>query len=95
MPSALPLQQSQKPSIISWRGELRATLSLAWPLILTNLTMALIGATDVLMLGWLGAEELAASSLGFQPCNDLRDFLYGFDYRLRADDGESDWQDGA
>jgi len=27
--------------------------------------MALIGATDVLMVGWLGAEELAASSLGF------------------------------
>ena len=48
-----------------WRGELRATASLAWPLILTNLTMSLIGATDVLMVGWLGAEELAASSLGF------------------------------
>lgn len=48
-----------------WRHELRATLSLAWPLILSNLTMALIGATDVLMLGWLGARELAAATLGF------------------------------
>ncbi|MEO9601296.1 MATE family efflux transporter [Parasphingorhabdus sp.] len=48
-----------------WRHELHATLSLAWPLILSNLTMALIGATDVLMLGWLGARELAAATLGF------------------------------
>ncbi len=48
-----------------WRHELRATLSLAWPLVLTNLSMSLIGATDVVMLGWLGAEQLAAASLGF------------------------------
>jgi MATE family multidrug resistance protein len=48
-----------------WRHELRASLTLAWPLIMTNLTMALIGATDVLMLGWLGAEELAGASLGY------------------------------
>ena len=47
-----------------WRRELRATAALAWPLILTNLTMALIGAIDVVMLGWLGATELAAASLG-------------------------------
>lgn len=39
--------------------------ALSWPLILTNLTMALIGASDVLMIGWLGAEQLAAASLGF------------------------------
>ncbi|WP_432768204.1 MAG: MATE family efflux transporter [Sphingopyxis sp.] len=48
-----------------YRAEFRATLALAWPLILTNLTMSLIGATDVLMVGWLGPTELAASSLGF------------------------------
>lgn len=46
-------------------AEFRATLALAWPLVLTNLTMALIGATDVLMVGWLGPTELAAVSLGF------------------------------
>src|SRR5687768_4761146 len=44
--------------------ELRATLSLAWPLILANLTMALIQATDVLLMGRLGARPLAASALG-------------------------------
>ena len=49
----------------SWRDELAATVRLAWPLVLTNLTMSLIGATDVLMIGWLGPTELAAASLGF------------------------------
>ena len=44
--------------------ELRATLSLAWPLILANLTMALIQATDVLLMGRLGARPLAAAALG-------------------------------
>src|SRR3546814_2791449 len=48
-----------------FRAEFRATLALAWPLVPTNLTMSLIGATDVLMVGWLGPTELAAASLGF------------------------------
>ena len=47
-----------------WSDELRATLTLAWPLILSNLTMALIQATDVVLLGWLGPHQLAASVLG-------------------------------
>ena len=47
-----------------WREELRATVALAWPLILSNLTMALISATDVLLMGWLGPHPLAASALG-------------------------------
>jgi MATE family multidrug resistance protein len=45
-------------------AEVRATLSLAWPLILANLTMASIQATDVLLMGRLGARPLAASALG-------------------------------
>ena len=48
----------------TWREELAATLSLAWPLILANLTMAAIQATDVVLMGWLGARPLAASALG-------------------------------
>jgi MATE family multidrug resistance protein len=47
-----------------WREELRATLALAWPLILSNMTMALIQATDVVLMGWLGPNALAASALG-------------------------------
>jgi Na+-driven multidrug efflux pump len=30
------------PTAAAWRDELRATLALAWPLILSNLTMAII-----------------------------------------------------
>ena len=48
----------------AWSRELRATLSLAWPLILANLTFALIQATDVVLMGWLGPRQLAASALG-------------------------------
>ena len=46
-----------------WREELRATLALAWPLILANLTTQIINATDVLLMGWLGATQLAAATL--------------------------------
>src|SRR3954449_382118 len=44
-------------------GELRATLALAWPLILANLTQQLIQATDILLMGRLGASQLAAATL--------------------------------
>ena len=47
----------------AWRSELRATLALAWPLILANLTQQLIQATDVLLMGRLGATQLAAATL--------------------------------
>ena len=39
-------------------------MTLAWPLILSNLTFALIQATDVVLMGWLGPRQLAASALG-------------------------------
>lgn len=48
----------------AWRDEAGATLQLAWPLILSNLTMSAIQATDVVLLGWLGARQLAAAALG-------------------------------
>src|SRR4028119_1377150 len=47
-----------------WRLEMRATLALAWPLIVTNLAQSLIQATDVILLGWAGAGTLAAGTLG-------------------------------
>jgi len=46
-----------------WRDEARSTLSLAWPLMLANLTSQIITATDVLLMGWLGATQLAAATL--------------------------------
>ncbi|HET9335332.1 MAG TPA: MATE family efflux transporter [Sphingomicrobium sp.] len=58
------MNRAADPSTTPWRAELGATLSLAWPLILSNLTMAAIQATDVVLMGWLGARQLAASALG-------------------------------
>jgi MATE family multidrug resistance protein len=47
-----------------WRAEIKATLLLAYPLVLTNVTQALIHATDVVLLGWVGPRTLAAGALG-------------------------------
>jgi multidrug resistance protein, MATE family len=60
-----------------WRDEFRATLALAWPLVLTNFAMAMIGTTDVIMVGWLGPTELAAASLGFNLCTTCGIFAMG------------------
>lgn len=46
------------------RAEVLATLRLAAPLAATQLAQMAINTTDVLMLGWLGPEPLAAASLG-------------------------------
>lgn len=46
-----------------WQQELRSTLRLAWPLILTNLTQQAIQVTDILLMGRLGAVQLAAATL--------------------------------
>jgi MATE family multidrug resistance protein len=47
----------------AWGGELGASLALAWPLILANFTQQIIQATDVLLMGRLGATQLAAATL--------------------------------
>src|ERR687891_511644 len=47
-----------------WRGEARALLTLSGPIVLTNLGQVAIQTTDVVMIGWLGTEALAASVLG-------------------------------
>ena len=41
----------------------RSDAALAWPLILANLTQQLIQATDILLMGRLGATQLAAATL--------------------------------
>jgi multidrug resistance protein, MATE family len=46
-----------------WRGELRATFRLAWPLALANLLQMLVHAVDVIFVARLGERELAASAL--------------------------------
>ena len=81
------------PTAGSWKDELQATLSLAWPLMLANLTMQLIQATDVVLLGWLGPNELVpvlaeAASVGetmdwrdiggFAPWIELMQFQHAY-----------------
>jgi len=47
-----------------WRAEARATALLAAPMVLTNLAQSLIHATDVMLLGRVGPQALAAAALG-------------------------------
>lgn len=46
-----------------WIAEARSTLALAWPMILTNLAQTGMTATDVLMMGRLGPDAVAAGAL--------------------------------
>lgn len=48
----------------SWSGEFRTTLTLAWPLVLSQLATVAMSTTDVVMMGWLGPVPLAAGTLG-------------------------------
>jgi MATE family multidrug resistance protein len=56
---ALPLRQTAP-----WLTEARAMLALSWPLVLTNVAQTAMTATDVMMMGHLGPNALAAGALG-------------------------------
>ena len=60
-----------------WALELRATLRLGWPLILANLTQQAIQVTDVLLMGRLGATQLAAATLALNLTWTFSIFLLG------------------
>ncbi|MBU1306163.1 MAG: MATE family efflux transporter [Alphaproteobacteria bacterium] len=49
--------------LLSWGAELRATLVLAWPLVIAQLAQNALTTTDVIMTGWLGPQYLAAGTL--------------------------------
>lgn len=48
----------------AWIEEVRATVGLAWPMVLTNVAQTAMTATDVMMMGRLGANTVAAGALG-------------------------------
>lgn len=48
----------------AWIEEIRATVGLAWPMVLTNVAQTAMTATDVMMMGRLGANTVAAGALG-------------------------------
>lgn len=53
-----------RPARSALGQEIIAMLRLAWPIILTNMAQTAMTATDVMMLGWHGADSLAAGALG-------------------------------
>src|SRR5277367_5984068 len=59
------------------RREIVATFALCWPIVLTNLATNLMTTTDVMLLGWLSPEALAAGSLGFNLYLPLMLFCIG------------------
>lgn len=48
----------------AWLAELRATLALGWPLVLATLAQNALMTSDVILMGWMGSEALAAGALG-------------------------------
>ena len=49
---------------LQWPVEMRATVKLAGPLVLTNVSQMALGTTDVILMGWFGPAALAAGALG-------------------------------
>ncbi|GJE61699.1 MATE family efflux transporter [Methylobacterium trifolii] len=60
---AAPAARGRAPFHRPWALELRATLALSAPLVLTNLAQHAVITADVVMLGRIGAEALAAATL--------------------------------
>ena len=61
----------------SLRDEIAATFALSWPIVLTNLAMNFMVTTDLMFLGRLSPEALAAASLGFNVYTPLLLFCIG------------------
>lgn len=64
----------------AWRSETKATLALGLPLIGSQLSHIAVTSTDVLMMGWVGPEALAAGALGFNVYVVLFVFAMGVAY---------------
>lgn len=47
----------------AWRAEAVRTAQLAWPLIVAQLAVMALTTTDMIMLGWVGADHLAAGTI--------------------------------
>ncbi|WP_375454474.1 MATE family efflux transporter [uncultured Methylobacterium sp.] len=60
---AVSAARARAPRPRPWRREIRATLALAAPLVLTNLAQHGLITADTVLLGRLGAQDLAAATL--------------------------------
>ncbi|MCP8883609.1 MATE family efflux transporter [Devosia sp. XJ19-1] len=72
--SAMPAPPAP-PSLRGWGAEFRSTFALAWPLVIAQIAQNALQATDVIMMGWLGPEALAAGTLASSFIMPL--FLFG------------------
>ncbi len=59
------------------RSEMWAALKLGWPLILTNISQAALTTTDVILIGRLGADTLAAALLAISFYHSMMIFSMG------------------
>ena len=73
----LLVARQNAPARDAWLGEFRATLALAWPMVLTNLAQIALTTTDVIVVGRLGASALAAATLGVNLYFGLLIFAIG------------------
>lgn len=64
--AVLENNQARKEHDNSWAAHTRATLVLGLPLVGAQLATSVIGVTDTLMMGWLGATALAGGALAAQ-----------------------------
>lgn len=75
--AAVPPAPPESISAVSgWTGEVRATVALAWPLVVSQLAQFALLVTDIIMMGWLGPEFLAAGTLANAVLHPLQ--LAGF-----------------
>ncbi len=56
-------QPARADRAAAWRAEAAVTARLAWPLIVAQLAAMALTTTDMIMLGWLGADRLAAGTI--------------------------------
>ena len=61
----------------SFTGELRQLTSLAWPLLIAQLTQMLMGVSDTIMAGRYSANDMAAVAVGFSITTPILMFIQG------------------
>lgn len=66
------MSTSTEPSVRWWVSKSRALFALAFPLILTNFAYVALTTVDIVMLGRLGAADIAAAGLAIALFNQLR-----------------------
>ncbi len=78
----MPTASSPQPELLPWRGHLKATFALGLPLVGAQLAQISINVTNTVMIGQLGAAQLAAAVLATQTFYVFWMFGSGFAYAV-------------